>query len=164
MLHNYCSIHMGYVCCSCNGNRGEKMTEKKRRYLPSLSDLIDRMSIDQLKEVRIPEHKAAYAQEIKDIMYDIDLFLDEIPVALNADIIRNIIILAHYNNHIWYNESEARKGNKDGSKLLLSHSLNGVRNRAKNNIEYQVKGRIDHKVDCLASEYSDWEPSWNSEE
>ena len=32
-----------------------------RKYLPTLSELIDRLSIAQLKEVFIPEHKEFYA-------------------------------------------------------------------------------------------------------
>ena len=39
-----------------------------RKYLPTLSELIDRLSIAQLKEVFIPEHKKEYAKEIKDII------------------------------------------------------------------------------------------------
>jgi hypothetical protein len=37
---------------------------KDRKYLPTLSELIDRLSIVQLKEVFISDHKAEYAQEI----------------------------------------------------------------------------------------------------
>ena len=48
-----------------------------RKYLPTLSELIDRLSIAQLKEVFITEHKEEYAQEISDILYDIDLTLKE---------------------------------------------------------------------------------------
>ena len=33
---------------------------KKRKYLPTIEDLIDRLSIFQLKEVKIPEHKDKY--------------------------------------------------------------------------------------------------------
>jgi hypothetical protein len=43
----------------------------ERKYLPTLSELIDRLSIVQLKEVFIAEHKAEYVQEIKDIVNDI---------------------------------------------------------------------------------------------
>ena len=46
-----------------------------RKYLPTLSELIDRLSIAQLKEVFITEHKEEYAQEIKDIIHDINLEL-----------------------------------------------------------------------------------------
>ena len=36
-----------------------------RKYLPTLSELIDSLSIIQLKEVFIVDNKEAYAQEIK---------------------------------------------------------------------------------------------------
>ena len=51
------------------------MTE--RRYLHTLGDLIDRLSIVQLKEVFIPEYKNEYAQEIEDIVHDIQLILND---------------------------------------------------------------------------------------
>ena len=41
-----------------------------RKYLPTLSELIDRLSIAQLKEVFISEHKQEYSDEIKDIVKD----------------------------------------------------------------------------------------------
>jgi hypothetical protein len=50
---------------------------EKRKYLPTLAELIDRLSISQLKEVFIPEHKEEYAKEIRDIEHDIDLILKE---------------------------------------------------------------------------------------
>ena len=54
-----------------------------RKYLPTLSELIDRLSIAQLKEVFITEHKEEYAQEISDILHDIDLTLKEKDVILH---------------------------------------------------------------------------------
>ena len=39
-----------------------------RKYLPTLAELVDRLSIIQLKEVFIPEHKEEYAKEINDII------------------------------------------------------------------------------------------------
>ena len=44
----------------------------KRKFLPTINELIDRLSIHQLKEVFIPENKKNYASEIQDIMHDID--------------------------------------------------------------------------------------------
>ena len=49
-----------------------------RKYQPTLSELIDRLSIAQLKEVFIPKHKKEYAQEISDILHDIDLTLSKV--------------------------------------------------------------------------------------
>ena len=39
-----------------------------RKYLPTLAELVDRLSIVQLKEVFITEHKEEYAKEINDEM------------------------------------------------------------------------------------------------
>ena len=62
---------------------------KQRRYQHSLGDLIDRLSIVQLKEVFIPEHKAEYSQEISDIVHDIQMILDETDGVLTAETIRD---------------------------------------------------------------------------
>jgi hypothetical protein len=132
----------------------------KRKYLPTLSELIDRLSIAQLKEVFISEHKKEYAKEIQDILHDIDLELREKNVILNADTVRAIVVLSQMNLHIWHNESNYRKGIKDGNNLELTHGLNGIRNTAKNIVQENVGGRKDYKIDCLAADFKDWEISW----
>ena len=133
---------------------------KKRKYLPTLSELIDRLSIAQLKEVFITEHKDEYAKEINDIIHDINLELSEKSCILKGEDIRAIIVLAQMNLHIWHNESNYRKGIKDGNNLELTHGLNGIRNTAKNKIQENVGGRKDYKIDCIAAEFKDWEVSW----
>ena len=130
-----------------------------RKYLPTISELIDRLSIVQLKEVFIPEHKEEYAKEIQDIVHDLNELMNwEKP---SGEMIRAIIVLAQMNLHIWHNEAEARKGKNAGENLLLTHGLNGIRNTAKNKIQEIVGGRKDHKIDCLAAEFKDWEISWD---
>jgi hypothetical protein len=131
-----------------------------RKYLPTLSELIDRLSILQLKEVFISENKDAYAQEIKDIVHDIQLILDNSDTKIDAEIIRAIVVLSQMNLHIWQNESNYRKGIKEGNSLELTHGLNGIRNTAKNKIQEVVGGRKDYKIDCLAADFKDWEISW----
>ncbi|MAE82864.1 MAG: hypothetical protein CMB80_09030 [Flammeovirgaceae bacterium] len=136
--------------------------KKERRYLPTLSELIDRLSIIQLKEIFIPEHKEQYAKEIKDVVYDIQIILHNSHEPITAEFIRAIVVLSQMNLHIWHNESKARKGLNAGENLLLTHGLNGIRNTAKNKIEEINKGnRKDYKVDCLAAEFKDWEISWD---
>jgi hypothetical protein len=131
-----------------------------RKYLPTLSELIDRLSIVQLKEVFISENKQEYAQEIKDICHDIDMLLPKAK-DLDAQLIRAVVVLSQMNLHIWHNESNYRKGIKDGNNLELTHGLNGIRNTAKNKIQEVVGGRKDYKIDCLAAEFKDWEISWD---
>ena len=132
-----------------------------RKYLPTLSELIDRLSIVQLKEVFLPEHKQEYAEEIKDIVHDIDLILQDDDVKLSGKDVRAIVVLSQMNLHIWHNESEARNGINAGENLLLTHGLNGIRNTAKNIIQENVGGRKDYKIDCIAAEFKDWEVSWD---
>jgi|TARA_R110002020_G_scaffold130106_3_gene291192 hypothetical protein len=132
-----------------------------RKYLPTLSELIDRLSIIQLKEVFITEHKEEYAEEIKEILHDIDSILQEGQLYLDAKTVRAIVVLSQMNLHIWHNESNYRKGIKEGNSLELTHGLNGIRNTAKNKIQNNCNGRKDYKVDCLAAEFKDWEISWD---
>jgi hypothetical protein len=135
-----------------------------RRYLPTLSELVDRLSISQLKEVKIPEHKDEYAQEISDIVHDIQLILDEQQGQVTAEVIRAIVVLSQMNAHIWHNESAVRAGTAGPSNLALTHGINGIRNTAKNKIQEIVGGRKDYKIDCLAAEFKDWEISWGNNE
>ena len=106
-----------------------------RKYLPTLAELIDRLSITQLKEVFITDHKDEYAKEIKDILHDIDLTINDGDATINAETIRAIVVLSQMNLHIWHNESNYRKGVKDGNNLELTHGLNGIRNTSKNKIQ-----------------------------
>ena len=130
----------------------------KRKYLPTISELIDRLSINQLKEVFIPDKKEEYAEEISLILHDIDLLLKDSKI--DEDTIRAIVVLAQMNLHIWQNESEARKGEYGNADLRLTHGLNGIRNTAKNKIEETNGGRKDYKIDCLGNDFKEWEISW----
>ena len=143
-----------------NQKNGKKIKMNQRKYLPTLSELVDRLSIVQLKEVFITEHKQEYSQEIKDILHDIQLLLDTSENKINAETIRAIVVLSQMNLHIWHNESNYRKGIRDGNNLELTHGLNGIRNTSKNKIQEMVGGRKDYKIDCLAAEFKDWEISW----
>ena len=133
---------------------------KQRKWLPTLGELIDRLSIHQLKEVFIPENKDNYAKEMNDMVHDIDMILKEHKGEITGEVIRAIVVLSQMNLHIWHNESEYRAGKGKGN-LELTHGLNGIRNTAKNKIQDKVEGgRKDYKVDCIAEEFDDWEVSW----
>ena len=132
-----------------------------RKYLPTLGELIDRLTIVQLKEVKIPQYKKEYQKEIKEIVHDITEILTTTKQhKIDGDFIRAVIVLAQLNTHIWVNEDNARSGDDVGNKLMLTHGLNGIRNTAKNKIQEVDGGRKDYKVDCIAAEFKDWEISW----
>lgn len=132
----------------------------KRKFLPTISELIDRLSIVQLKEVFIPEHKEEYSKEIEDIVHDIQLIIEENETKIDAEMIRAIVVCSQINLHIWHNESNVRSGKVGPNMLELTHGLNGIRNTAKNKIQEKFGGRKDYKVDCIAADFKDWEVSW----
>jgi hypothetical protein len=130
--------------------------------MPTVAELIDRLSIHQLKEVLIPENKEKYSKEMVDIVCDIDTILNEEKICLSGEMIQVIIALAQINTHIWYNESRARNGEEQDLKLLkLTHGLNGIRSSLQNMILDIVgkSNRKDWKTDCLAADFKDWEMS-----
>jgi len=127
-----------------------------RKYLPTLGELIDRLSIIQIKELKIPNHKDEYAQEIEDIVHDINQIIDDKEITIDGELIRAMIVLSQMNLHIWVNEDNARSGEDGGNQLMLTHGLNGIRNTAKNKIQEVVGGRKDY----IANEFKDWEVSW----
>ena len=132
-----------------------------RKYLMTLADLVDRLSILQLKTIFIPEHSEAYKEEQALVEHDIDLILGESDRCLKAAEIRAILVIMLTNRFIWENESKARAGGPEQDKLLkLTHSINGVRATAKNELSGLFGGRKDYKVDCFASdlpaEFGNW--------
>lgn len=149
----------------------DKRDLTKPLYGYTLSELIDRLSIVQLKETFNPELKEAYALEIEDLIHDINLLLPKSMNgrAIDGEFIRNVVVLAQYNCHIWVNEDAARKANisEDADwetlykNLRLTHSLNnGVRNVAKKKLQSLVGGRVEYKNMTLSGEdCKDWLPS-----
>lgn len=133
-----------------------------RKYLPTFSDLVDRLSICLLKSIFIPANKAAYQIEIQDIMHDIDLIIQDREVVLNAEAIRAMLVVMLSNRYIWENESRCRSGeNQDLTLLKLTHSINGVRNTAKNVLSKEMGERQDLKIDCLAAELKSDFQNWD---
>lgn len=133
---------------------GYKLRHKSdRQYLPTLADLIDRLSIVQLKEIYIPENRDAYRAEREMIKHDIDLLLSQQPTCKTpAEFIRACMMVMLSNRVIWENESKARAGGNDQDHLLkFTHSVNGVRSTAKNVIARNFGERVDLKSDCLAA-------------
>ena len=107
-------------------------TNKERKYLPTLADLIDTLTIDQIKEIKL-ENKQSYALEMKKISHDIDVLISQKQIKLSARLIRMIIVIAQMNLFIWNNKDKMQEDPKHYNDLLkLAHQLNGVRNRIKN--------------------------------
>ena len=134
------------------------MTERK--YLPTVAELIDRLAIVTLKSCKIPENKEKYEEEAHLIMEDLD------NLGQNGQKVRAILMIGITNNEIWMNESQAREGGSEQDHLLkYTHSINGVRNQAKNVISNITGDRVDLKLDCIAANICkergyNWEVQW----
>lgn len=134
----------------------------QRQYLPTLSDLLDRLSIVLMKSIFISEYHHEYAAEIKLIKHDIDLLILKSKVPVGAEIFYAVMVLMLANRVIWENESKARQGGNKQDKLLkLTHSINGVRSRAKNIIAIIFRDRVDLKIDSFAAELTKEFGNWN---
>jgi hypothetical protein len=132
----------------------------ERKYLPTLSDLIDRLSIVQLKAIFLSGQSPAYNTERELIEHDIDLLLAD--KKLTSMEVRAIMVIMLSNHTIWLNESKARAGGDDQDKLLkFTHSINGLRNQAKNIIASGANERIDLKTDCFAEALVDEFGAWD---
>lgn len=132
------------------------------KWLPHFAELVDRLTIHQLKEVFLPENKAKYVEEMALISNDIDEHIKSGELKLSADLVRAIVVLSQINTHIWYNEARVRNGDSQDLRLLqLTHGLNGIRIKAQNYILDLIgQGeRKDLKIDCLAADFKDWEVS-----
>ena len=138
------------------------MDSESRKFLPTFSDLVDRLSICLLKSIFIPEHKEEYMKEIDLIKHDINLIFSEKDLKPSANLVWATMIIMLSNRYIWENEGKARNGEGQNLNLLkLTHSVNGVRNNAKNLLSKELGERVDLKTDCLAAELKSEFENWD---
>lgn len=141
------------------------MKRQIRYYVPTFSELVDRLSICILKKIWIPENASEYQKEIDMIKKDINSIMDEQngKGMIDADILEATMIVMLSNRVIWENESKARQGGNEQDKLLkFTHSINGIRNTAKNIISNGFFERKDLKIDCLAANIPKELGNWNN--
>ena len=140
----------------------------ERKYLPTLADLIDRLSILLLKQVYSGDGREQYQEEAALVEVDVTGVVSDLlgfPYAEGSDVqgrfIRAVLVLMLANHVIWQNEAAVRDGGRVSDMLRYTHSINGVRSRAKNEIARWAGEREDRKVDCLAAdlppEFGQWD-------
>ncbi len=109
------------------------MAENERKFLTPFAELVDRLAVDQIKEVLLKDGKESYAEEMRILMHDIDLVIQEKDIRLNARILRIVIALAQMNLHIWSLKDRMQGDAERYDEFLrLAHQLNGIRNQMKN--------------------------------
>ncbi len=112
-------------------------TKVKKYHLP-LSELIDRLSILEIKLVLDPISAPSYLDELSRIKNDIEIELEEKNYSLNLKTIQILITLGQMNLHIWYIKDTMKTQLEDESSyannMKLAHQLNGLRNQLKNSL------------------------------
>ncbi len=138
------------------------MANKERLYLPPLTELIDSLTINQIKEVMLPQNRESFTREMEKITHDIDLIIEERGLKLSARLIRIVIAMAQMNLHIWHNKDEMQRDPEKYTELLkLAHQLNGVRNQMKNLLLEEVgdKEKSARKTNYNTDGLEGWEIS-----
>jgi hypothetical protein len=113
-------------------------TSKSRQFLPPLSEIIDRMTVTQIKLNLIENGKADFEAELRRLSNDIDIILGEKDIPASSELIYSIVMLSQLNLHIWQNKDEMQLNLENEpnylSLLKRAHQLNGYRNQIKNRI------------------------------
>lgn len=118
----------------------------RRMYLPTLSELVDRLSVTQIKLNLAVNDPKDFQNEIKKINNDIDLIIREKKLQMDSELINLILVIAQLNLHIWHNKDLMQQNldNEDQYLALLkkAHQFNGYRNQIKNRI-LEIEGIED---------------------
>lgn len=129
------------------------------RFVPGLGDLIDRLSVDQLKEAFHSSMRTSIRAEIADLEHDIDEWADRHQIKLSGRNVRAIIVLAQINYEIWMckERMEVEPAQYD-QWLRRAHQLNGIRNQMKNLLlaEVQRGTRLCPASNLSIDDLEDW--------
>jgi hypothetical protein len=109
-----------------------------RKILHSFAELIDKLTINQIKIIKSPEENSDYLEEIVRISNDLNIIIESENLSLDSELIHSIVAISQLNLHIWNNKDEMQENlnNEDKYLKLLkqAHQLNGFRNKIKNNL------------------------------
>ena len=140
----------------------ENKKNQERQFLPSLSELLDRLTVTQIKQALLGDKNKDFYNEINKLSNDIDIIIKKENIKLDSRIIRIIVLISQINLHIWKNKDlmqENLENNEEYLKLLkLAHQLNGIRNRMKNQL-LEIEGSKDEsqKKSNFETDNLDWD-------
>lgn len=110
------------------------MNESSKIFQFTLTDLIDTLTIDQIKEVLGSKTtQLDCKKEILELAHDIDVLIQERSIKPSGHLIRLIVFLAQANLHIWFNKDDLKNKPQLYFDLLeFSQDMNGLRNHVRN--------------------------------
>ena len=132
-----------------------------RKFQLPLSELIDRLTITQIKLSLLKDCDGSLASEIDMLSHDIDLIIGSSNMEMSSQLVRAIIQISQINLHIWHNK-DAMQSQLDNEPeylrlLKLSHQLNGIRNTMKNYL-VELEGGVEssHKRTNFETDGLNW--------
>lgn len=106
-----------------------------RQFVLPMAELIDRLTVDQIKEIKLTDTRESVRREMKQLSVDIDNLILEKNLKLDASVLRLVIALAQINVHIWNLKDQMKESPQRYDEFLrLAHQLNGLRNQLKNRL------------------------------
>lgn len=109
--------------------------QNDREYLPPFSELLEQLTVIQLRELLLSKDVDIYTKDIKSIEHDLDLIIKEKDLKLSARLLRLAFIIGQLNTLIWVYKDKMQESEENYAPYLkLSHQINGVRNVIKNEI------------------------------
>ncbi len=127
----------------------------------SLPDLVDRLTIDQIKQIQFEKTAKNYEKSINQIMKSIDRIIIKKKIKISDQLISVLLNLSQINLYIWFLRKDLRTQKKPNSKKIkLSHQLNALRNQLKNrlsNLCFQKKSNsIEKKTNTNKEDLKGW--------
>jgi hypothetical protein len=114
------------------------MQKSEKRYHLPISELIDRMTILEIKLVLDSKNSIDYLQELELLKNDITIELEKGSSIIDVALIQTLITLGQMNLHIWYlkdrMKDQINTPDLYASNMKLAHQLNGLRNQLKNDL------------------------------
>ncbi|MDR4494370.1 MAG: hypothetical protein AB7P17_05100 [Nitrospirales bacterium] len=132
---------------------------KRPRFVPGLGDLIDRLTVDQLKEAFHEKIRASVRNEIQDLEHDIDDWAERHRIKFSGRTLRVVIVLAQINYEIWMCKERMQEDPRQYDRWLKrAHQLNGIRNQMKNLLLAKVPSgsRICEASNVSVDDLQDW--------
>ena len=111
-------------------------SSNNRKYHLPITELIDRVTILEIKLVLDNKNSKDYLNEIELIKSDLEFELNKKQIILSTKIVQTLIALGQMNLHIWYIKDQMKLQQNDplayANNMKLAHQLNGLRNQLKN--------------------------------
>ena len=106
------------------------MNNKSSNYDYLISELIDLLSIMQIKEIKFNNKRKIYSKQMKDISLDINKLIRDKEIDINGEIIRKIAFVGISNLLVWELKDLMLSNKKDYDKFLQKAlELNIIRNK-----------------------------------